>query len=297
MFEIYDNTLCVQGGWLYKVAQIITKSQYDNYKRRGPFRVLRGGGGKSSPALIAWASVHPEYQDKIISEYGNPANTQKHIIFTEYLERDPKASAFYAHHVLENGEHIAQDIQRKYAAEASILNTINRVINNRILKTRALGNGGLKESWIKLSEIIHHLPRQTWPHGLPKNQRSLKRKYKAYLDSSYSALIHAGHGHKNSEKINVDAKLWLLARYSNMVQKIANMAQLLDEYNELATAEGWKLLACEKALHNYLYSPEIKSQWYANRRGELKAKENTPTNTVQQCQPCATAFGIVMVQK
>lgn len=273
MFEVYNDTLCVYGGWLYKTAQIMKKHQYDNYKRRGPFRVIRNGRGKNSPALIAWSSIHPEYQDQIIKQYGNPEITSKHIIFTEYLERDPKASVYYAKKLLDDGSHLPQGIQLKHSAEASILAAINRVINDRIIKTRALGNGSLSNTWLKVSEIIHQLPRETWPHGLPKNARSLKRKYKAFLAEGYSSLIHAGHGHKNSEKINSEARLWILARYSNMVHKIANMAQLLEEYNELALQEGWKVLKHEKTLHNYLYKPEIKSQWYANRRGELKAKE------------------------
>lgn len=272
MFEFYNDTLCVHGGWLYK-SGLMKKCNYDSYTQRGPFRVLRSGGGKNTPALIAWVSLQPEYQEQIKKEYGDPTKTTKHIIFRDYLERDPKAIQFYADYTLETGEAIQDDLQKKYAAEASILNAINRVLNDRVLKTKALGTGGKLATWKKLAEIIHNLPRHTWPHALPKNYRSLQRKYKSYNEEGYEALIHGGIGHKNSEKINDNAKLWVMARWCDRVRKVATIAQLHDEYNEKAAEEGWKLLKDDKALYNFLNKPDVKSQWYGYRYGELKAKE------------------------
>ena len=39
----------------------------------------------------------------------------------------------------------------------------------------------------------------------------LKEKYDKYKKNGNLSLIHAGYGNKNTEKINEDAKLWLLA--------------------------------------------------------------------------------------
>src|SRR5690606_41197826 len=86
MFEFYNDTLCVHGGWLYK-SGLMKKCNYDSYTQRGPFRVLRNGGGKNTPALIAWVSLQPEYQEQIKKEYGDPTKTAKHIVFRDYLER------------------------------------------------------------------------------------------------------------------------------------------------------------------------------------------------------------------
>lgn len=273
MFEYYQDTLCVHGGWLYREAGLMTKYNYKSYIRRGPFRVMRKGGGKNTPALIAWVSIHEEYKKQIIEQYGNPEQTAKHILFNDYLERDPKAITFFANHTLEDGKAIAQDIQARYASEAAVLNAIKNILQNRILKTKTLGTGGKVATWKKIAEVVKGLPRHTWPHALPKNHRSLQRKYKAYLEEGYPALIHRGHGHKNSEKINDHAKEWTLARWCDRVKKVANLAQLLDEYNERALQEGWKLLKEEKTLYNYLYSPEVKNIWWGFRYGELKFKE------------------------
>ena len=275
MFEIYKDVVCVHGGWLYskRGAAVIQKYQYDNYVRRGPYRVMRNGGGKNTPALIAWCSLHTDTQDAIKETWGDPEKTTKHIIFADYLEQDPEAIKFYHLHTLENGQPIAEDIQAIYSAEAAIFKAIHRILHDRVLKTKALGTGGLTDTWKKLSAIVQELPRHTWPHRLPKNYRSLQRKYRSFSDQGYEALIHGQHGHKNSEKLCKAAKKWVLARWARQDDKMPSIPQLLDAYNEQAMERDWKTIKDEKTLYNYLYAPEVKSQWYASRYGELAAKE------------------------
>jgi hypothetical protein len=273
MFEYHNNILCVHGGWLYKEAKVITKFHYDNYVRRGPYRIERKGGGKNTPALIAWVSIHEDTKEKIIAKYGNPEKTAKKIIFTEYLNQDIEAVTYFKNYQKEDSSCLTEDLQAKYVADASVLKAIKTVIEDRILKTKALGTGGKGAMWKKLATIVHELPRHLWPHSLPKNSRSLQRKYKQYCEQGYEAILHAGIGHKNSEKVNEAAKEWLLARWADRVKKVANLAQLLDEYNEKALHEGWKLLQEEKTIYNHLYEPTTKSLWWGYRYGELKAKE------------------------
>jgi hypothetical protein len=275
MFETYQETLCVHGGWLYSKdgAGVMTRGSYEYCRRANKFQILRRPA-PNTPALITWASVPEKYRDIIIEKFGDPEKSDGCIQFLEHLEQDILAIRFYQTFTLDNGQGITEEIQKRYASEAAILNTINDIIQNRILRTRTIGSGGLTETWKKIASIVHDLPHHAWPHSLPKNHRSLKRKYKAYIKDSYESLIHKGHGHKNSEKINDEAKLWILARWSDRVNKIANMAQLLDEYNDAcADYVDWKPLKEEKTLNNYLYRPEVKSLWYGYRYGELKAKE------------------------
>ncbi|MDO6808120.1 hypothetical protein Q4603_05855 [Zobellia galactanivorans] len=275
MYETYNNILCVHGGWLYdpKGANVMSRSNYKYYQRTKTLQVLRNGGGPNTPALVAWASVPEKYREVIIDRFGDPEKTDGCIQFMQHLEQDINAIRFYKMHTLPNGNGIPEPNQARYASEAAILNAVNDIFQNRILRTRTIGTGGLTDAWKKMAAIIKDLPHHKWPHSLPKNHRSLKRKYKAYLEDGYESLIHGGHAQKNAEKINDHAKLWLLARWSDRVRKVANMAQLLSEYNEKAAEDGWKKLKEEKTLHNYLYQPEVKSMWYGYRYGELKAKE------------------------
>ena len=275
MFEVYENTICVHGGWLYSEqgANIMSVHSYKNYLRRGPFRVMRNGGGKNTPAHIAWESIQPHYQQQIIENYGDPTQLNNNIIFIDHLTKDHKAEKFYSSYILPNGKHIANDVRHRYVSEASIFNATKDILENRILKTAALGSGGVAKTWESIAQVVQELPRIQWPHGLPKNPRSLRRKYRAYIKEGYEALVHRGHGHKNSEKMSESAKLWVMARWCDQVKKVASLEQLLDEYNEYARDKGHKVIKESKTLYNYLYQPEVKSLWYGYRYGELKAKE------------------------
>lgn len=309
MFEYYNNILCVQGGWLYNrpvydkilalkkmlktsnddkedllskldylkreykkdCHTIITKPNYDAMSSRGLLKKLKNGGcGRT--ALVVYDSLPDRIQKKIVEQYGDPHKTVKNYKFIDYLETDQDALSFYKGHLLSNGEHLPKPNILQYVAEASILNAIKTIVTNTTAKRKALG-GGATKLWDKLSTVIQALPQHTYPHSLPSNVRSLKRKYKAYNQNGYTALIHKGFSNTNSEKINDNAKVWIISRWADRVVKVANLQQLLFEYNEMAAIKSWKPLKEEATLRNYLYKEGIKHLWYGHRYGDAAAKE------------------------
>ena len=145
-------------------------------------------------------------------------------------------------------------------------------MNDRTAKRRVLG-GRTTKIWESIATVIQELPKHTYPHSLPTNVRRLKEKLRNYRKNSYISLIHKGFCNKNSEKINNDAQMWLLSRWADRINKVANIKQLLHEYNSKAETEAWKKLEDEKAIFNFLNHKEIKPLWYGHRYGELKAKE------------------------
>lgn len=272
-YEFHNGMLCVKGGMLYKEIGAISKIDYDNMKRAKKIQVLRSGGGKDRPALVAMNSLPEEVRGVIIEKCGPPKEKGPGIKFFDYLERDYEASNFYRTYTLPTGNLIAADVQRKYVAEASILNAVKTVLHDRVMRTQAIGARGMTEAWKKLATIIEKIDREEWPHSLPKNHRSLQRKYDAYKERGYEALIHGGHGQANAEKLCEDGKQYVLSRWCNNVMRCATLEQLLDEYNTQAKRSGWKQLNSSKTLYNYLNEPEVKALWWAYRYGELKGKE------------------------
>jgi hypothetical protein len=117
------------------------------------------------------------------------------------------------------------------------------------------------------------LPKHTYPHSLPRNQRILRDKVKQYLNDGYGVFIHKAFGSKNAEKINDDAKSFVLARWCDRVKRVANYNQLLKEYNTEAEEQEWKMIKSEQSLINFLTDPKIEPLWYGYRFGELKFKE------------------------
>lgn len=270
-FEYYHNTLAVHAGFLYGEGNIMTKSNYDALKNRGWLNILRRGC-KGTPALVEYDSIPHRFKEVIVDEFGDPTESTSKNAFEDLLIFDQSASDYYNTFILDNGKALPADNIAEYVANSIILNGIRTVINAHNAKRGALG-GKRQNIWGNISASIQKLPRNAYPHSLPKNSRRLKQKYEEYRSEGYDVLIHKGFGHKNSEKINDDAKAWVLSRWADRVNKVANFSQLLREYNKMASNEGWKKLKDEQTLYLFLNQEEIVHLWYGNRHGEKKSKE------------------------
>ncbi len=224
MFEYFNNILCVQGGWLYDSNNVMTINNYRNLQRRNILRIIRKGGNGRT-ALVDYESIPQRFKAIIIERFGDPYKTTKHTAFKDYLEQDAKAVEYFNNYTLDSGEALPEKNKKEYIANASVLNAINTIITNRTAKNKALG-GNASRLWDKMAEIISELPVHSYPHSLPKNVRRLKEKYKAYQTEGYSILVHKGFSNKNSEKINDDAKIWVLSRWADQINKCASINQL-----------------------------------------------------------------------
>ncbi|MXV37698.1 kinase [Flavobacteriaceae bacterium Ap0902] len=269
MFEYYENTLCIHAAWLYEDAEIMSEPNYKALLRRGKItRLVNGGNGRK--ALVAFESIPKRFKELIIEQVGDPYEKTKHIIFRDYIKPDYKAEAFYRDYTLEDGSALPEDTQIEYTHTAMILNTCHHVITN-VVTCRKFG--GKVKAWKKMAEAVANLPEHTYKHKLPSNHRRLKQKYNAYLKEGYECLIHGNFLNTAAQKLTEDATRWVLARWSNQVNKCTTLIQLQAEYNQIAPEKGWKIINSDKTLYNYLYSPEIQPLWYGYRHGELAAKE------------------------
>ncbi len=266
--QYYNNILCVEGGWLYNEAQVMSQQNYKQLRRRCLEVLRRGGNGRT--ALIAYDSLPQRFKDKIIELFGDPYEKTKHISFSNYLEYDTAAQEYYNNYTLDSGDALPEKTIKEYVANATILNACNNLLKSMGGRRKALG-GGASKAWDKISDIISELPRHTYPHSLPKNVRRLKQKNKVYLEKGYESLIHGNFCNKNSEKVCNDSKLWILKTWANQVERCTSAAHLLQMYNEMAEQTGWKKLEHEQTIKNYLRDNE--HLWWAHRHGELKSKE------------------------
>lgn len=270
-FEYYNDILCVQAGWLYSEGEILSQSNYNALKRRNRLNVLRRGCN-GHPALVEFDTMPPKFKQAIIEQLGDPHKTTKHYKFKDYLKNDLDAVKYFSDFTLDNGDSLPQDTIKEYVANAVVLNAIHDAVTDMTQLRKALG-GRASKIWNKVSEIIQDLPRHTYPHSLPQNVRRLKDKYRSYKKEGYYSLIHRGFCNKNSEKIQDIAKPWILSRWADRVDRVANTAQLLTEYNKRAVIEGWKEIKEAQTLYNYLHQSEVECLWHGHRYGELKAKE------------------------
>jgi len=271
MFEYHNDILSVRVSWLVNEANIFSSANYHKLKNRGWIKVTRRGC-KGTPALIEFSSIPDRFKNVIVDKYGDPRKTTRNRKFIDYLIKDSEALKFFKEYTLESGDKLPEDTIQEYVVNSTILKACQVLLTNRRAKSSALG-GKVSSIWVQLSAIIEELPSYDYPHSLPRNSRSLNRKYKAFIKEGYESLIHRNFANKNSEKINPDAQLWLISRFADQVKKVATIDQLWHEYNLRADQEGWKSLRDGKSIHNFLNKPEVKHLWYGKRYGELKAKE------------------------
>ena len=280
MFEYIDNILCVSASWLYGEGEIMSKNNYDKLVQRKNLKKLNTGGNGRT-AWVAFNSLPERFKDKITSQC-DPYERTKHILFEDYITPDHYAEAFFATYTVEGDEgeqtSIPEDRRKEYTHNAMILSACYFIATNVVVRKK-FGN---KQVWDNMASVIAQLPRHTYKHKLPTNPRDLKAKAlafkgvktsKRYPVAGYEGLIHSGYLNKTAAKLTGVAAEWTLARWCNQVNKCASLTQLHAEYNDKATAEGWKLIKDEKTFYNYLYDEEIQPLWWGHRYGELAYKE------------------------
>ena len=270
MFEFYNDTLCVESSWLID-RKIFNRNNYHYHASAGNINVIRRGC-RSVKALIEFESIPDRIKSKIVQIAGDPYKKTKHIVFTDYLNTNLEAQKYFQNYVTNDDKALPEKNINEYTANASILTTIDVMMNNKLAKRRALGVAKT-QVWQKMAKVVSELTFNQWPHSLPSNHRRLKQKYNQFKTEGFDSLVHGNFCNKNSEKINDNAKMWLVSRWADQVNKIANTMQLFAEYNKLAKDEGWKKLKSEQTIYNYLHQEDIKPLWYGHRFGEVTAKE------------------------
>lgn len=273
-FEYYNNKLCVQARWLID-SGVMTEANYKKMTRTGVIEIGRRAC-LNTPALAVYDSIPERFKTKVTEIVGSdPRVEATKGQFEASIVIDQPARDFYDTYELESGERLPKDVQREYVANAEILNALHSFLNSRAASKKVLG-GSKTGLWPKLAASVESLNKKLYPHSLPSNLRRLQDKYKRYIGEGtrdYESLIHGNWCNKNSEKVNDEAKVWLLSRWTSMVNRVATEAQLLAEYNLMAEAQGWKILKSENTLHLFLFSEGVKDLWWAARYGELKYKE------------------------
>lgn len=270
MYQYHNNTLSIPAKLLYEDLSLMAYRTYMSYCQRGKLKRTKEGRGKGNEAFVAFESLEQAHQEIIRNVLGDPTKAGK-IIFTDYIREDAAAEKFFNDYTLDSGDPLPEKNIREYIANAKILNAIQYILSSTMSKRKALGSK--VKPWPKVLEVIKDLPKHTYPHSLPNSEKRLRDRYNKYLTEGYQSLVHSGFGHKNAEKINDNAKHWVLARWSDAVKKCTGYAQLLKEYNQMADDNDWKALKSEQSLINYLTDPKIEPLWYGFRYGELKSKE------------------------
>lgn len=273
--EYFQNKLCISGSELiispgnpYGVMSMV---DYKSYRNRGRINVVRRGC-RNTPALVEFESLPGKYIQRIIGQLG--ADPRQHTTengIARSMEKDTEARDFYVDYRLPNGEALPEGAIEEYCLNADILHTIFEMAN-RLKGARRASGGSIRGMWEDLADELKALDRSLYPHSLPTHPVRLREKLNRYLQEGPASLIHRGFGNNNTEKLSEESKRWILARWSNMVDKATSPEHLLELYNQEAITREWKQLQSVSTIRSYLYDPEVKHLWWGIRYGHIDAK-------------------------
>jgi hypothetical protein len=277
MVEHFNNLLCIEARWLIDEG-IMTESNYKFFSHKRQINVVRRAC-LNTPALVAYDSIPERFKKLIRAKIGDPYKAATKSALRNLLAPDENARKYYREYIIDSGEHLPESAQQEYQANAEILNAIHLIVTDRPSRARAIGKS--RGLWPAIAKAVSKLDKTVLPHTLPLNHRRIQDRYNRYkaTDNSrydrigYESIIHGNWCNKNSEKINDEAKVWLLSRWSSMIERVATTNQLHDEYNRLAVSQDWKPLKSADTIHNFLHQPDIQPLWWAARYGEQKSKE------------------------
>lgn len=111
------------------------------------------------------------------------------------------------------------------------------------------------------------------PTGTRSEERSrLRDKLRQYRKEGYVCLVSGKFCNANTLKITKAAGRQIVALRRCRVP-VYTTKQLFEEFNRIAERRGWKPLASQSSLVQYLERPEVKPLWYDAVYGELAAKQ------------------------
>jgi hypothetical protein len=201
-------------------------------------------------ALIEYSTLCREWKDSLTIAFGSPKTEVKKSWFAQHYEADRKAFDFFcAYKYGDDNRKLDLKLIEEYTYNASILNTVIKLKDNRKNYMRALGVNNIN-IWESLSADVNAF--REVAHTLPTTSRGLRNKLNEYTAGGYAAIISGKLTNQNAAKVKEDKQFSLIdelcAKHTNLDNTL-----ICTLYNTVAEKMGW---------------PEITAQTIANRKKE-----------------------------
>ena len=247
---------------------VMTQSCYKKLVLRNRVNVLRPGKGLGSYALVEYRSLPERFRSRFEAKYGDPGKMMKQE--RAALPTDAEAQRFYREHLLPDGGHLPEEKQTEYTLNARVLNALQEMFNTQKAMRRACNNN-TPVIWSNIFAEAEEL-RAAYGHTLPKSEARLRDKLRQYRKEGYACLVSGKFCNANTLKITKAAGRQIVALRRCRVP-VYTTRQLFEEFNRIAVRRGWKPLASQSSLVQYLERPEVKPLWYDAVYGELAARQ------------------------
>lgn len=278
MPEFYNNQLCVSMPELTDGDNpVMSVDAYDSYVRTHKHVRLRRGSPAGS-ALLSWDLLRPDLKQKYVKRHGDPKQAGTKYSLKNLIETDYNAIEFFATWHLPNGRNLSAEHQQEYNLNASILNALARVQNDKYAMRKALG-GNSKGTWLTVAAAAAEIRTETG-HTLPENSIRLKQRLELYKTGGYVSLISGKFQNSNAAKVadpQQEATMRQLLRKHNNFDN----EQIKSIYNTLAESLGWDRVTGSTVAN---YREKWGVETFSGRRG-ITAWDNEKAMLVKRVAP------------
>lgn len=205
--EYYGNKLCISARELVD-GGIMTLPNYKQLSARGRINVVRSGKGRGRYALVAVDSLPTAYKEKVDEVYpgGNEVRLRGWIISN--YELDQAAVVFFTNWAAsQHSDKATAELARKYAVNASVLNTCIKLYNRSRDYRKLMGE---KYNWDMMLTTIETL-REEFGHDLPASTLRFRKKVNEYKQYGYECLISGKFGNQCARKVDYKTERLILS--------------------------------------------------------------------------------------
>lgn len=307
MAEIYNNRVCVFANELISLNMkrnvgsdkgFLSEGTFSTLRNRRQLLVLRRSTPGSS-ALVDFETMRSDIKQKYIQVYGDPraeiaAKTQKSALETAIVYGNAAYEYFSVKYRYDNDRKLPPAKVDEYTLNVRIMDALLKLRDTR--KQWAFGGGNIRINiWERLCQLSNDLltlkdpnGRAIFPHKLPQNWKSLKRKCEQYeqaravsKEEGFRSVIHKAYGNKHAIKVlNEDAKAVmhkLISMHNNL-----NNVQIMEEYNKVASLMDWALIDSPTTVENWRQKFALTTM--AGNKGD-KALKNTRMKQIHREAP------------
>ena len=298
MYEVFNNSLCIYANDLIRQDEkrgvgsekgFLAEGTYYSKVNRG-LLVLMRRASQGKPALIEYKTMEEDVKKKYVETYGDPireAERNRMGLLESTLQYNEAAyTFFYVEYRDELGRKLSADKAALYTLQVRVLDACITLANDR---KNWVGQGSTRiDIWGNMSVMVNDLAtirdnqgNARYPHKLPANAKSLKRKADQYAKEGWSALIHKNRGNANAKKV-ADERLEavmhkLLSQHMNL-----NNVQIMEKYNEVAKLMEMPLIKSPVTVDKY--RKQMESTTLAHQRGS-KAFRNKLEMQIKRSAP------------
>lgn len=233
----------------------------------------------NTEALVEYSTICQEWKDALTLKFGAPKEQIKQSWFASHYVTDKMAYDFYLNFVYGKGKRLTIDLVNEYTFNASVLNTVRAVKNNRKALRKSLG-GSSMDIWETLAIEVSNF--KDVAHTIPV--KSLRNKFNDYDKGGYEALVSGKLQNDNAKKMNLRIMKLLNSLFATQTHKptateVARQYEaFLNGYNEVVNTETGEQYNPKEftqlskgTIINYLSAWENKLATHSIRRHDRQA--------------------------